>query len=390
MPGEDDHEDCVRCLGLDHAEDAFDRPERCSICADTPRANLSRRLKRVRDFFPREARDRDRERADIDADERHRARSPSRYSESDYVNNPSLETAQRAVTAASANGAPEEEEFDGSHSPPRQRPEAWADEMDSQDLPAAQAAAPVEDAESMEEDGDEEASSIASDDSSSSASSSTPERRGGRFDEAPAPQEQPAAAVIPPAAHVVVPPAAHVEVEVAAAPVVEPQAIAQAPPPLARDDAPLMDVFKRGAMRANLVWPTEQARDEEDTTMWDSFDEEAEPDRATQFLPLVKGFDRVLTASWRTPFSFVFPPGHKQSYDAAGMSKVGLTGMPHMHHRIAGHLLRQSFSSKKEPTFSNVVDKDNSRLTTLSTARLRQPRRLLTLCPCCRVPPLSF
>ena len=354
MAGEDDHEDCVRCLGVDHAEDAFDRPERCSICADTPRGILSRRLKRVRDFFPLEARDRDRERADIRANERHEALSPSRYSESDYLDNPSFETAQRAVTAALADGAPAEVISDDEHSPPRQRrePGAWAREMDSQDpLPAAQAEAPAEDVESMEEDDDEGASSDTSGDSSSSAQS-TSERRGGRFEEAPPPQEQPAA---------ILPPAANVEMEVAVAPAVEPQAIAQAPQPLAKDDAPLVEIFKRSALRAGLVWPTEEAQDTEDDTMWDAMDEEEEPSRSTQLLPMVKGFDRILTASWQHPHSFTFPPGHKQSHDAAGMAKLGMAGMPHMHHRIAAHLLRQPVNAKKEPVFTNTVDKDNSK-----------------------------
>ena len=333
MAGEDEHEDCVRCLGLDHAEDAFDRPERCSICADTPRGILARRRKRVREYFPREALDRDRERADI--------------------------RAEQAVAAATANEAPANEAFDGRHSPPRRRPEpaTWSQEMDDvAPLPDAQAEAPGGGAESMEEDDGEDGSSSdasASDRSSSSSARSASERRGGRY-EAPAHQEQPAA---------ILPPAVNAEGEVAAAPTAEPRAIAQAAQPLTKDDAPLMEVFKRAALRAGLAWPAEQAQDVEDETMWDEFGTEEEPSRAKQLLPLVKGFERILTASWRHPHSFSFPSGHKQSHDAAGMEKLGLEGMPHMHRRIAAHLLHQPVShSNREPAFVNAVDKDNSKM----------------------------
>ena len=355
MAGEDQHEDCVRCLGLEHAIDAVNNTGDCSLCRATATGIKARRLVRAKASFTGEWRDRVRDEEQRRGNEERDARDPARYCEDDYRDLPTKAQARRAVEAAEAcpdDGEPGAAAADAPHHPPPPRELAVH-------LPPIEDG-PSTDEESMEEgDEDGDGSSSYDDDSSSGEDDyDEPEPLSGHYG-TPRFEAQLRAALQAAAG-------AQVEAAAAAAPPEPAQEPAQPPPPpLEMDQSPLVDIFKKAAARGGLKWPTEEvpvAPGEDWVTINHGFQKkEAPAAKRVQVLPLAKGFTTALSAAWKRPNSFSFPPEHKMDVDCAGAEAAGLGGMPAMDKHMAAHLLRKpDVTWSKEPVFPGSHDKDVS------------------------------
>ena len=391
MSGEDAHEDCVKCLGLEHAVDAVHNPGQCSICVDIPKARLARRLTRAEAFFTTRSEawlhEHVREMEMISKERARHARSPSRYSDSDYVGLPSTSDAKLGDAEAASGKDDEPDEAaaaaDADHSPPRQRarpsegspPSSRSKRQDTKH-PAAEDAE-----ESMEEEEEEEGSSSTCDRSSCSGPTDS-EDGDDNDEEAPPPGEEeeegrlratllaglgartaakPAAVPPADAAPVAAPPEVAVLQDGAPNPAT---AIAQPPnaiPPM--DNSSLTELFKKATVRCNLKWPAEESPQQATaSTEWDEMNNEPTKPRKKMLLPLARGFASTLATSWGKPNSFVFPPDHEREVDCAGMAEAGLHTMAPMDKKVANHLLRGKAVTQKDgtPTFSHASDKDMS------------------------------
>ena len=402
MSGEDAHEDCVRCLGVEHAVDAVHNPGQCLICVNIPKTRLARRLARAESFFTERSEawlvQHVREMESLSKERARHARSPSRYSESDYVDLPVKGAEPGGAEAASGKDDMPDEEgaaADADHSPPRQRarpsegppPASRSKQQDTADDAGV----------SMEEDDEGSGSTC---DRSSCSGPDTDSEDGDDGDEETSPEEEVdeeerrlratlLAGVKQRMLHPTAAPPANTAAVAAPPEVAEGQAEAPAPAPdiaqppekvLPMDNSDLTEVFKKATVRSRLKWPAEESPQQDTaTTTWDEMNNKEAKPRAKLLLPLAQGFANTLASSWEKPNSFTFPADHKRELDCAGMADAGLQTMAPMDKKVANHLLRGKAVIQRDgtPTFAHASDKDMSVIARKSYTSLTKTARAM-------------
>ena len=348
LPTGDKHVKCLYCLGLGHAAEAIEHPERCEQCSVFPDLLKRSRLKRASRMFQREHRS---------VEDEAQADDPNRYSPSLFKNAPTPAEAREAVAAAEAAEAARLAYVAARKAGVKQ----WSADMDF----------PLPDDPDVAVLADDDAEVGASEDSylSEDSRSSDSENDGDESHSASSHAQEEEEAVVPP---VRAPPVVPQEDAPATVAVVAAQAEATpapAEPQLPYDDTDLVSLFKKAVDRCGQQWPASQAPPATKETMCDRFRKKIrvtlDKPHAKPELPLNEGFLNTLTASWEKPCSASnsLSSGLKL-LDCAGQKAAGIESLPPMDKSLAGYL--QGINPNtilKDPEFSLQSDKDNSKIT---------------------------
>ena len=308
MSPRDQHDECLNCLGVDHAILAAGGSSSCAICKSTPAPVNARRLNKIR---------------------------------------PAAE--EDLAQEGACGGEPHQRSPRGDEEYPPTSP-GWQDDRPDQD--GGHWCEGEEEEEEEEEDDFDEVYDDEEDEPVHLQGRYSPRfeavLRAAMREEARYRRETRAA---PQAA----------EAAPTLAPTPPPELEKEQPPPMVMDNSDLIDIFKEAAVLGEAPWPSAATpRTALTASIYQGFGDDVEAPKEKQVLPLHGSFVKVLQSSWEEPHSSEALKQIAKSVDTAGTKAQGLDGLPPMDRYMAAHLLKKSVPRDKEPVFDGALERDVS------------------------------
>ena len=316
MPVRDGHEDCLACLGLDHAVLAANDAGDCDVCHALPKGLRDSRMKRARELFEREE---VQQRRGADAQE---------HGEELHEEEPEPADAQSSDSPPAMED--EEEEYDPDY---RHGARRYESHRDYDDGGYAEAFYCEEEKYYYDKYPPEMAAEIM---------------------EALARERELLAENAAPVAD---PPPVPAAAEAAAAPLPRPKL-----PQLECNESDPVDIFKNAAACSGVRWPVSVApREAFADSLYMAFGDVEEPRQEKLLLPIAPDFYKVFEKAWKNPSEDLVSPVLKK-FRTDGAKEAGLTAIPPMDKRVAEHLLSKTLSGNKEPALDGTHAQDVSKL----------------------------